>query len=513
MSEEKISQVSPHARETPSGNVTQVKAHSRRIFNKRKMTEEEKAEYARQRADIAQAWRDIAPSETEDTDLMATEDFQDLNTQNQMLAVAVMSGVPPLLHGATATGKTTALSTLADSIGFGLLKFFPHRYEANDMAGLPATVDEMNEEGKKEWALRHFPVQWAKQAAGGNYIVLIDELLRANEQVQGAIMGMLDDHGLPEAGIKFGPGVRFVAATNPTTYDAGSYDIIPPLQRRFFNMGWPADIDGMKDFVDHNYWEVFDGLIPPPSKEEFVLGYHKWRSLTSGFINANGRVHLHNEPTEEQAASQKKNAEMNDLDPGLGWPNMDAWKKVWRMLSVADHVGASDDTYIQILNCALGEGTASEFWTYQSNLDLPNINEIIADPSSFKGVEREDQAFIVANQLTDRLRDGGNGKDFAAVFEIMDKIEKTHMDIAIPKQQMLCEWFMRDQAEGTGRFADAPPDMVKRIMERADDYMEELSGAGLGFMNKNKNKGKSGEEKEQEEFLNYSFDPDEDIRP
>lgn len=505
MSEEKT-QVSEHPRKTPSGDYTQVRAHPRRI-NRRKMSEEEKVEYARARQEVAQAWRDIARSETDDTDIVLVDKFEDLNTQHQMLSLAIMSDVPVLLHGPTATGKTTVLKSIAESIGFGLAKFFPHRYEANDMAGLPATVDFVDEEGKKDWELRHMAVQWAKQVAGGNHIVLIDEVLRADERVQGALMGMIDDHGLPEAGIQFGPGVRLVGATNPTTYDAGSYDIIPPLQRRFLNIGWPADIEGMKTFVDHNYWEVFDGLIQPPNQEEFIAGYHKWRSLTSGFINSAGRIHLHNEPSEEQAASQKKNAEMNDLDPGMGWPNMDNWKKVWRMLAVADHVGATEDTYIQILNCALGEGTAQEFWTYQRNLDLPNIDAIIADPSSFKGVEREDQAFIVANQLTDRLRDGGDGKTLSAVFDILDKINESHMDIAIPKQQMLTEWFMTDRAEGGQRFADAPPDFMKKLLERADKYMDSLDSAGLGFMSKNKK-----EQSEEEQLMNYSFGVDEKIR-
>jgi hypothetical protein len=264
----------------------------------------------------------------------------------------------------------------------------------------------------------------------------------------------------------------------------------------------------MENFINHNYWEVFDGTIDPPSQQEFMAGYQNWRSITSGFINGAGRSHIHNEPSEDQASEQKKNADMSDYDPGLGWPNMDNWKKVWRMLAVADQVGATDEARIQILNCALGVGTATEFWTYQKNLNLPNIREILEDPSKFKGGLAQDQAFIVANQLTDRVRNGGDGKTLAAAFEILDKIEKEHFDIAIPKQQMLCGWYVSDIAEGGQRYGDAPSDLMKTMMERADEYMVPMAESGLGFMNKGRSKNEDGD---MHQLLNYDFDKDESL--
>ncbi len=422
---------------------------------------------------VAAGWDAIGKNVTDDALWEPVTCFADMPTHIQMLSLCLMGNVNVMLHGGTATGKTVTLKALAEIICFDLVKIFPHRYEANDMAGFPAVVGVSGEE-----QLRHMPHVWAKRTAESFTVVFVDEVSRADPRVQGAVMGFLDDNGLPEAGLYFGDGTRFVAAMNPAGYDAGSYDVVPPLLRRFLNVGWPADLDGMAKFVEGNKWVVFDSEIVPPKVEDFVAGYHRWRRITSDFVEAKGKKHLHRELSGEDT---QKSVVGGGLDPGFGWPNMDSWKQVWRLLSMADHVGCSEETKENLVYCALGQGTGREFWSYQLSKDLPNIKLLLENPENFVVPQRDDQVHSVVEGVMEHLMDFPTGETLEQVVVLFTGMLNEQHDIVLPQLKKITQMYFADLSGGNPKnFVDVTPAVAQTLLVNSERYMESFRGAGIG---------------------------------
>ena len=133
-------------------------------------------------------------------------------TVERAAVLAMMSGTTVNLVGATGIGKTDMASQIAKRFGREFYAFNSAINSAEDMIGIPHINKETNETHwtRPYWFPKH-----------GNYLILIDEINRADKTTLNALLpfllsGTLHEHTLPK-------GVWIMCASNP---DSDDYDLV-----------------------------------------------------------------------------------------------------------------------------------------------------------------------------------------------------------------------------------------------------------------------------------------------
>jgi hypothetical protein len=64
-----------------------------------------------------------------------------------------------------------------------------------------------------------------------------------------------------------------------------------------------------------------------------------------------------------------------------------------RLLAAADQAGASWEARSALVRGAVGDGAGTEFLAWLTEMDLPDPEEVLADPAKFQLPERADRAY------------------------------------------------------------------------------------------------------------------------
>jgi hypothetical protein len=83
-----------------------------------------------------------------------------------------------------------------------------------------------------------------------------------------------------------------------------------------------------------------------------------------------------------------------------------------------------------LLSGAVGEGAAVEFLSWLANADLPDPEEVLADPSSFELPQRSDRAFAVLTAVVAVAVAHGDIRSWAAAWQVVARAAATAPDVA-----------------------------------------------------------------------------------
>ena len=283
------------------------------------------------------------------------------------LSVALQAGTPVLAWGPPGTGKTSAITAIADALGLPLEVVLASIREPADFSGLPVIREDGVSMEAPAWARR--------LAQSGKGILFLDEISTAPPAVQAALLRVVLDRVVGD--LELPVGVAVVAAANPPECAAGGWDLSAPLANRFCHLSWSLDTQG---------W--IDGMIqgwPVPSvprlPDNWEAGIPASRTLVAAFIRHRPHLLLQLPESEEQA--------------GRAWPSPRSWDMASRLLAAADAAKAGEDVVASLLTGCVGEGPAMEFLSWRRNLDLPDPEWVLNHPDRFQIPERGDQAFAV----------------------------------------------------------------------------------------------------------------------
>ena len=121
------------------------------------------------------------------------------------LTVAVAARVPVLLWGAPGTGKTSVIRAMAGALGWPCETVIASIREPSDFAGLPVVVGD---------GVRFAPPAWARRLAeAGRGLLFLDELSTAPPAVQAALLRVVLERVVGD--LELPPEVAVVAAANP----------------------------------------------------------------------------------------------------------------------------------------------------------------------------------------------------------------------------------------------------------------------------------------------------------
>ncbi|HET9443853.1 MAG TPA: MoxR family ATPase [Acidimicrobiales bacterium] len=289
----------------------------------------------------------------------------------EALGVAVAAGVPVLLWGAPGTGKTSAIRAMADAAGLPCETVIAAIREPSDFSGLPVVVN----------GVVHFaPPRWAERlAAAGTGILFLDEISTAPPAVQAALLRVVLERVVGDLALP--PGVVVVAAANPPEMAADGWDLSAPLANRFCHLDWTVDAMGFAQGIAGGWKPPKVPTLPESWEEHLPLA----RGLVSAFVAVRPALTL-DVPGDASGA-------------GRGWPSPRTWEMVARLWTAAEVSGASAEARAALVSGAVGDAAGLQLLTWQMEMDLPNPEDLLADPEGTTMPDRGDRAYAALSAV------------------------------------------------------------------------------------------------------------------
>jgi hypothetical protein len=315
------------------------------------------------------------------------------------LEITYRSGVPTLLWGPPGVGKTATIRAFGARMGVPVVEVITSIREPSDFLGLPVVVDG---------GVKYVPPSWTEELSEGG-ILFFDEISTAPPAVQAALLRVIlerrvGEHQLPDT-------VWVASAANPPDQAAGGWDLAPPLANRFIHLQWRHDaMRWAEDFPSYfaTSAQANTGKVIRPGLNE--AAWAQARSLVAAFIRV--RPHL--------LFQMPHDAEQS----GRAWPSPRTWDFASRVLAVTleDTNGqvkpAVVDAAEAIIGC-VGEGPGGEFIAWAKTADLPDPEELLANPAQFKLPERGDLAYAVLAAVATAVVSKCTTERWAAAWDIM----------------------------------------------------------------------------------------------
>jgi hypothetical protein len=334
---------------------------------------------------------------------------QDENSAAEALGVAVAARVPVLLWGAPGTGKTSAIRAMADAMGLPCETVIASIREPSDFAGLPVVAGD---------SVRFAPPQWARRlAAAGTGVLFLDELSTAPPAVQAALLRVVlertvGDLTLPEE-------VSVVAAANPPEQAADGWDLSAPLANRLCHLSWETTARSIADGLA--------GGWAAPRVPALPAGWAAAEQLYKGMVAAFLQVRP------ALAIAPPSNA----AEAGRGWPSPRTWEMAARLMTATDAAKASDQARSALVRGAVGDGAGIEFLAWLVEMDLPDPEEVLADPASFRLPERGDRAYAALASIAAAVAAAPTPQRWTAGWQVLGGCAATAPDVAATAARVL----------------------------------------------------------------------------
>jgi hypothetical protein len=325
------------------------------------------------------------------------------------LTVAVAARVPVLLWGAPGTGKTSAIRAMADAAGLPCETVIASIREPSDFAGLPVVVGQ---------GVRFAPPAWAQRlAAAGRGLLFLDELSTAPPAVQAALLRVVLERVVGDLDLP--AEVAVVAAANPPEQAADGWDLSAPLANRLCHLTWEI-----------NPRVVADGLAggwAPPRIPELTGDWAAAEIMARGLVAAFLRVRpvLACAPPTDPATA------------GRGWPSPRTWEMTARLWAAADTAGVGGQTRSALVRGCVGDGAGAEFLTWLAEMDLPDPEEVLADPDSFTLPDRADRAYAALAAVTAAVTADLTAERWAAGWRVLGAAASSAPDVAAAAARVL----------------------------------------------------------------------------
>jgi hypothetical protein len=275
--------------------------------------------------------------------------------------------------------------------------------EPQDFAGLPLIDIEHRE-------VLLVPPGWAKNLEEGA-IVFFDEISTTAPATQAPLLRTIHERTVGD-NFKFPPHTSIVAAANPPDQAAGGWELAPPLANRFYHVDW--------NFIPERWVDGFISGFPPPNipilPENWQDNLADARGKIAAFIKKRPSLAIE-VPREEAKASR-------------AWPSPRSWEMASILMAAGNSVNADEDLMSILISGCVGDGASLEFLSWLKELDLPDPEEILSNPTSLVLPKRGDRAFAVLASIISAVASRYTDERFLAACEVVGVANKQHQDVA-----------------------------------------------------------------------------------
>jgi hypothetical protein len=303
------------------------------------------------------------------------------DVQLEALTLAVAADLPVLLWGEPGIGKTAALTQLATNLDLPLTTVIASVHEPSDFSGLPVIGADPASQG-----VPMAPPDWAvRLARAGRGLLFLDELSTAPPAVQAALLRLVLERRV--GALRLPAGVRIVAAANPRSSAADGWELSPPLANRFVHLQWSYD----HEVVVRGLGGTWPRAVPPrlePDRLPAAVAYAR-RAVCELLTARPG--HVHRLPGTEARR-------------GGPWPSPRTWEMTLRLIAFATAAGSSREVLSMLVRGTVGDGPGFELLTSMDRMDLPDPEELLAEPAAAELPERGDLRQAVLDGVVDAVR-------------------------------------------------------------------------------------------------------------
>lgn len=303
------------------------------------------------------------------------------DTQLEALTLAVAADLPVLLWGEPGIGKTAALNQLATALDLPLTTVIASVHEPSDFSGLPVVGDDPAEQG-----VPMAPPDWAvRLVRAGRGLLFLDELSTAPPAVQAALLRLVLERRI--GALRLPPGVRIVAAANPRASAADGWELSAPLANRFVHLQWTHDHDVVVRGLGGTWPRATLPRLDPvklPEAVDFA------RRAVCGLLAARPGL-VHRLPG-------------NEARRGGAWPSPRSWEMTLCLIAFATAAGSSREVLSLLVRGTVGDGPGLELLASMDRMDLPDPEELLADPAGAALPERGDLRQAVLDGVVDAVR-------------------------------------------------------------------------------------------------------------
>ncbi|WP_422741184.1 AAA family ATPase [Micromonospora sp. WMMD754] len=322
--------------------------------------------------------------------------------QLEALTLAVAADLPVLLWGAPGIGKTAALTQLAAALDLPLTTVIASVHEPSDFAGLPVVGDDPATQG-----VPMAPPDWAvRLVRAGRGLLFLDELSTAPPAVQAALLRLVLERCV--GSLRLPPEVRIVAAANPRSAAADGWELSPPLANRFVHLQWSHD----HEVVVRGLGGTWPRATMPrldPARLTDAVGYA--RRAVCGLLSARPTL-VHRLPTSEAGR-------------GGAWPSPRSWEMALRLIAFAEAAGTSRDVLSTLVRGAVGDGPGLELLASLDRMDLPDPEDLLADPAAAVLPERGDLRQAVLDAVVEAVRRRPDRSRWDAAWTVLGRAVET----------------------------------------------------------------------------------------
>ncbi|MGK3940682.1 AAA family ATPase [Streptomyces caeruleatus] len=303
------------------------------------------------------------------------------DSQLEALTLAVAADLPVLLWGEPGIGKTAALTQLAEALDLPLTTVIASVHEPSDFSGLPVVGDDPATQG-----VPMAPPDWAvRLVRAGRGLLFLDELSTAPPAVQAALLRLVLERRI--GALQLPPGVRIVAAANPRSSAADGWELSPPLANRFVHLQWTHDHEVVVRGLGGTWPRATLPRLDPrklPEAVEFA------RRAVCALLAARPAL-VHRLPAGETRR-------------GGPWPSPRSWDMTLSLVAFATAAGSARDVLSLLVRGTVGDGPGLELLASLDRLDLPDPEDVLADPAGAVLPERGDLRQAVLDGVVAAVR-------------------------------------------------------------------------------------------------------------
>ncbi|MET9594205.1 MoxR family ATPase [Streptomyces sp. NPDC006516] len=375
--------------------------------------------------------------------------------QLEALTLAVAADLPVLLWGEPGIGKTAALTQLATTLDLPLTTVIASVHEPSDFSGLPVIGDDPATDG-----VPMAPPDWAvRLVRAGRGLLFLDELSTAPPAVQAALLRLVLERRV--GALRLPPGVRIVAAANPRSSAADGWELSPPLANRFVHLQWAHD----PDVVVRGLGGVWPrAVLPTLDADRLPEAVAFARRAVCGLLGARPAL-VHQLPSTEARR-------------GGAWPSPRSWDMALCLTAFATAAGVSRDVLSMLVRGTVGDGPGLEFLSYLDRMDLPDPEDLLADPENAELPGRGDLRQAALDAVVAAVRARPERERWDAAWALLARAASTGAPdlLVVPAQTLASlrrdDWEVPESIEGLAGAVS-----VSRRADRAKARAFTMTGA------------------------------------